>query len=386
MYVKKQLDDKACMMPPGSFPVLSDAKSSPRRLALHNSICASVRQETNDATNEDVSSLVSLLAERLGVEWAHYFRHHVDPAGRWHPDNTSPDLKLKLLLVPGHNRLSEEAFGHLDIYYRHRTMKAGLSTASTSVLTRRNRTLEWYYALPLEKRALFDEAMRGPGRQKLVIDVQRKQTAEARDRQLELEQQKGAKADQRASRRQGLARDAIERSYHRDAPELDESLRRLSTKQEREKLVRSELQANKTKWALLHPGRKPSTGSELADTAGHPLWKLSRKGKPLDLATMVANLKALMARWDAANNPLAEVIANTSTTVPVDQRRPARGAGLSEAKKRIPLAWEKRTANLKQAAAKTDRIIHRNDVGCEPPAATGCAVSTTSPGEGTGAV
>ena len=95
--------------------------------------------------------------------------------------------------MPGHNRLSEESFGHPNQFFSHRTLRAGLSTASTTVLTRRNGTLDWYYSLTLERRALFDEAMRDPVRQRLLMDVQRKQRTEPRHRQLEIEQQRQPK-------------------------------------------------------------------------------------------------------------------------------------------------------------------------------------------------
>ena len=349
-------------MPECTFPLLGDAKASPRRQALHSWLCKFVRNDSDRAPNKDVATLVSLLAKQLGAEWNHYFRDHM-PGGRFHPANTSEAMKMKLLMVPSHNRLSEEGFGLLDMYFNRSSKRAGLATASASVLARRNGTLQWYYALPLDKRRLFDEAMRDPARQQLVLGTQACQEAEAKARALELQREKCEKEAQREAERSRRNHEAVERRYFATDEEIDSAVQALSGDKRRQlELVKAELRGYKAKWGLVQPDVPPSRENGLADQSGAPLWQFSHAGKQLDLDALVSNLKLIRSNWARANDDSARAAASSTAPEPVDARQPARDpATLDEAKLRIAKALEKRTGSLRKSAKRTDAVIRTMD-------------------------
>jgi len=162
---------------PSTFAVLQDAKVSPHRHATHRVVEGVARKPMLHASNAAVTVALQIAIPYMLTGINHYFRDHVSAGGRFHPSNTTEATKTKLRLVPAHNRLSEELFGHLDQYYSHRTQHAQLSTASAAILGWRNGTLAWYQSLPPDSRALYDKAIRDPmqtstrssGRQQRIV-------------------------------------------------------------------------------------------------------------------------------------------------------------------------------------------------------------------------
>lgn len=121
--------------------------------------------------------------------------------GGFHPSNTTEVMKAMLRLVPAHNRLSEVMFSHVDQYYSHCFERADLSTATATVLSRRNGTLAWYCGLPLASRALYDAAMRDPARKKLVADKDKPQRQATKARGMQQVEEAIEKARKKAAMR-----------------------------------------------------------------------------------------------------------------------------------------------------------------------------------------
>lgn len=354
--LRRRLENKQPLVDPNIFTVLRDAKASPQRRSAHNKITAVARENTESASCDATFALLQTILEHMHGGFKHYFRQHL-ANGRLHPSNTSRELKQMLFLISSHNILAEELFGQLDQWFSSRTQSAGLSTASATILAKKNGTLEWFYGLTPEDRALFLAAAADPERQQVIVDTERSQATAARTHRTDAT---AAAIDSAAAKREAKASDlaaAFRLELFTSPGAVDAGLGAMPNKTSRLKLVKQHLKAYKLMYGV---GRNatPKTvhAGYISETTGKPLWIAGQ----LKLPELVSNLKLLVARWKGAAEPDNFATAVYGPTfMPVDSRQPAAVPVPADSVGKQRLV--KLLANLQQAGKKADKMVHSID-------------------------